>query len=96
MVGARPANLVSELRRVDPFVGAIGELLVFPDRQPGLDLVDQLRAGGEGLGPVIRGHRASEGDIPDLERTEATGFTPYGLCICLTGHPQLTLANAVT
>src|SRR5690606_40714517 len=42
------------LRRVDPLVGAVGELLVLPDRQPGLGRVDQVRAGRDGFPPMRR------------------------------------------
>jgi hypothetical protein len=50
------AAALDELCAADPFVGAVGEALVLPDRHRGLQLVDQLMARVEGLCPVRTGH----------------------------------------
>src|SRR6266702_2764238 len=54
---ARPEDAVDgKLRAAHPFVGAVAESLVLPDRHRGLQLVDQRVARVEGLRPVRAGH----------------------------------------
>lgn len=43
-------------RAVHPFVGPVREELVFPDRHASLGRVHQIRARGEGRGPVTSVH----------------------------------------
>src|SRR5947208_1996862 len=52
---------------VDPLVGAVRERLVLPDRELPFDLVHQVRAARERLRPVLPGHRARQGHVPDLQ-----------------------------
>ena len=58
------------LRSGDPFFFAVGEDLALPDREPGLDLFDQLTAGVEGLASVRGTDRSSQCDITDPEQAD--------------------------
>ncbi len=56
---------------VHPAAVAALVVLLLPDRQPMLDLVDDLAAGGEGLRAMPRGHAHPYRDVADRERAEA-------------------------
>src|ERR1700729_2781162 len=57
-------------RSADPLVRPVGEPLVLPDRHRGLQLVDQLPARVERLGPVRGGHRGHHGQVADGQVTD--------------------------
>ena len=56
--------------RGHPFCAAIGEMLPFPDRNPGFHLVYETRAGCERVGAVGGCCRACQRHIADLERAD--------------------------
>jgi hypothetical protein len=62
---AFPSSSIKPSRsgRADPFIGAIGEQLVLPDRNGHLELVDQLVACSEGLSPVRARNTNDHGKI---------------------------------
>ena len=56
--------------RADPLVGAVGEHLTLPHRQPALDLVHQVDAGIERLPPVRAGRGGRQRDVAHPEQTD--------------------------
>jgi hypothetical protein len=58
------------LRRADPLVGAVGEDLALPYRQPRLDRVDQFRTGGECRLPMVGGDGDHQRRFADLQDTD--------------------------
>ena len=46
---------------------------MLPYRDPGLGLLDECGAGGEGISPVGRAHRGGEGAVADLHGPGAVG-----------------------
>ena len=83
--------------RADPLVGAVGEDLPLPDREPALDLVDEVAAGGEGLPPVRGRHRGGQRHVADASRPirwdTATAITPSRAAI--SAATSATTAAAV-
>ena len=53
--------------RADPFLRAVGELLVFPDGHFVLEVVDQSATGLEGLTPVGTRHGDDDGEVTDAQ-----------------------------
>src|SRR5690349_13352009 len=51
----------------DPLAATVDEVLVFPNRDLGLEVVDQPPARGEGDVPVRRRHRDDHGGVTDLQ-----------------------------
>src|SRR5687767_840832 len=61
---ARRHMVMSLIAGADPLRGPVGELLVFPDEHLGLERVDQLSGGLEGLSPMGAGHGHDDRDLP--------------------------------
>src|ERR1035441_2082580 len=55
----------------DPFAGAVGEPLVFPDGHRGLELINQRPAGVQRLGAVRAGHRHEHRRCADRQVADA-------------------------
>lgn len=70
MVPRQDVRIGEASGRGDPFVAAVGEHLVFPDRHFGLEPVDQRTAGVVRLVSVGGGRRHEYGDLTDLQRTD--------------------------
>jgi hypothetical protein len=52
---------------IDPAGIAVSVVLLFPDRQAGLDLVDDVATGEKCFVPMRRSHSDPDGAIADLE-----------------------------
>src|SRR4051812_2354279 len=68
---ARPAPPRSGRAGTHPFLGAVGELLVLPDRHLALEVVDQPPARREGLRAVRAGDGDDDREVPDAEVADA-------------------------
>jgi hypothetical protein len=64
------------LRAADPFVGAVGETLVLPDRHRRLQLVDQRVTGVEGLRPVRARHADDDRQVPHVQVADRAPLRP--------------------
>src|SRR5690606_4762327 len=62
-----PQHRSAQLHRVLPVLAAARVALAFPDRDAGLDLVDDVAAGGEGGVAVGGGDADPDGEVADRQ-----------------------------
>ena len=93
--GATAPPRLGRSGRVDPLVGAVGEHLVLPHRQPPLHLVHELRARLEGRPPVIGGDRAGQRHVAD-GRAGRSGGSPRSPAPPRPAPPTSAATSATT
>lgn len=70
-MGSEDRTLIRAVITANPAAGAIGEVLLLPDRHPALHFVDDEPAGVEGGVPVGGGDADDDGKVTDFNGTGA-------------------------
>ena len=61
----------AHLGRIAPLIVAIGKVLILPDRDACLDVIDDLRADSESFLSVCAVNNDEQGNVTDLKVTDA-------------------------